>query len=79
MQSGKDECIMPFLRQCALEEKSEVLQDLDSVICSSSSEVAARGMASVAEYLAALAKGHGGLRSGPAANPCWKRAYELLV
>ncbi|XP_008580538.1 PREDICTED: L-fucose kinase [Galeopterus variegatus] len=40
--------------------------------------VAARALACVADVLGCMAEGHGGLRSGPAANPEWTRPFMYL-
>ncbi len=43
-----------------------------------SAGVAARALANIADVLACMAHGRGGMRSGPAANLHWKAAFELL-
>lgn len=40
--------------------------------------VAARCLSCVADVLVCMARGRGGLRSGPAANEAWSSAYVLL-
>lgn len=41
-------------------------------------DVAARSFAWIADMLACMAKGHGGLRSGPAANEAFSPAFQQL-
>lgn len=43
-----------------------------------SAGVAARVLANIADVLGQLAMGEGGLRSGPAANQDWQKAFQLL-
>ncbi|KAI0236301.1 L-fucose kinase [Lamellibrachia satsuma] len=43
-----------------------------------SAGIAARTLANIACLLSCMARGHGGLQSGPAANQCWKPAMLLL-
>ena len=40
--------------------------------------IAARTLANIADVLAARARGRGGLRSGPAGNRQWSKAFQLL-
>lgn len=40
--------------------------------------VAARALACIADVLGCMAKGEGGLRSGPAANKAWEPAFQHL-
>ncbi|XP_043083720.1 L-fucose kinase isoform X2 [Puntigrus tetrazona] len=74
--------LLPFFRAAALAgQQEELLQVLDSVAAGSSADlgVAARCLACIADVLGCLAgEGKGGLRSGPAANPLWAPAFQLL-
>ncbi|CAH1780096.1 unnamed protein product [Owenia fusiformis] len=57
----------------------EVLETLDQVAMETSSAgVAARTLANIADVLGCMARNNGGLRSGPAANKSWGRAFHLL-
>ncbi|XP_022083958.1 L-fucose kinase-like [Acanthaster planci] len=78
--AGDNQILMPFLRSAAVEGYAvQILETVDQGICESNSpSIAARGLAFIANILAAMADGKGGLRSGPAANPAWKSAYQLL-
>ena len=40
--------------------------------------IAARTLANIADVLGCMAGPKGGLRSGPAANKSWAKAFELL-
>lgn len=40
--------------------------------------MAARCLSCIADVLVCMARGKGGLRSGPAANMAWRSAYSLL-
>lgn len=40
--------------------------------------IAARTLANIADVLGCMADGQGGMRSGPAANQSWSRAFRLL-
>uniref|UniRef100_A0A8W8K6I8 L-fucose kinase n=1 Tax=Magallana gigas TaxID=29159 RepID=A0A8W8K6I8_MAGGI len=57
-----------------------ILEKLDSVAKSSKGDpgVAARTLANIADVLGSKAGQKGGLRSGPAANKAWAKAFNLL-
>ncbi|KAK6982593.1 L-fucose kinase, partial [Biomphalaria glabrata] len=56
-----------------------VLQMLDKVASETKSPgIAARMLANIADVLGGMAKGQGGLRSGPAGNVAWKKAFTYL-
>ncbi|ESO90992.1 hypothetical protein LOTGIDRAFT_217536 [Lottia gigantea] len=56
-----------------------ILEKLDRMASETASPgVAARSLANVADILSCLAGKKGGLRSGPAANISWKKAFHLL-
>ncbi|XP_022341951.2 L-fucose kinase-like isoform X3 [Crassostrea virginica] len=57
-----------------------ILEKLDSVARGSRSDpgVAARTLANIADVLGSRAGQRGGLRSGPAANKAWAKAFHLL-
>ncbi|XP_013387060.1 L-fucose kinase-like isoform X2 [Lingula anatina] len=57
----------------------EILETLDKFACSTSDPgLAARTLAQVADVLGFMANKRGGMRSGPAANKAWSKAYKLL-
>ncbi|KAJ7312061.1 hypothetical protein JRQ81_006396 [Phrynocephalus forsythii] len=72
--------LLPLLRSAALEGFQEpMLETLDQVASAARDPgVAARALACVADLLGCLAKGRGGLRSGPAANAAWLPAFRHL-
>lgn len=49
-----------------------------AIQCSETPATAARTLANIADLLGCMAKGKGGLRSGPAANMAWNKAFNLL-
>ncbi|GAB1609418.1 L-fucose kinase-like [Argonauta hians] len=57
-----------------------MLKALDNVAidCQQTPGTAARTLANIADLLACMAKGCGGLRSGPAANSSWNKAFQFL-
>ncbi|KAK6032974.1 hypothetical protein OSTOST_00829, partial [Ostertagia ostertagi] len=55
----------------------DILAELES-LCSQSVPHCARALMLTAEYLAIRARGRGGLRSGPAANPAFTRIFDLM-
>ena len=59
-------------------EFDTLLGSLDALAAEATPLVAARIFAAIAEALALRASGHGGLRSGPAANPAWAGALHKL-
>ncbi|XP_076863002.1 L-fucose kinase [Brachyhypopomus gauderio] len=77
-----DHNLLPSIRAAVLAgQQGALLEALDSVASGSSGDlgVAARTLACIADVLGSLAgEGHGGLRSGPAANPSWAPAFSLL-
>ncbi|XP_067326996.1 L-fucose kinase [Anolis sagrei] len=80
LQEGGGVSLRPLLRSAALEGHHEAMLDaLDDVAsCAEDPRVCARALSCVADLLSCLAKGEGGLRSGPAANPAWAPAFRLL-
>ncbi|XP_021373527.1 L-fucose kinase-like isoform X1 [Mizuhopecten yessoensis] len=58
----------------------EILLTLDQVAkeCQGSPGIAARTLANIADVLGCMAATKGGLRSGPAANKSWARAFHKL-
>ncbi|KAH0619396.1 hypothetical protein JD844_000008 [Phrynosoma platyrhinos] len=80
LMEGSGRSLLPLLRSAVLEGYQEAMLDtLDEVAASASDPgVAARALACIADLLACMAKGEGGLRSGPAANPSWAPAFQHL-
>lgn len=79
----KNQSLRPIYNSIVLEpsEFSEhLLKTLDDVAiqCSQTPATAARTLANIADLLGCMAKGKGGLRSGPAANIAWNKAFNLL-
>ncbi|XP_078067282.1 L-fucose kinase isoform X2 [Mustelus asterias] len=76
----KDNSLWPLIRAAVCEGKEQqILNTLDAVAMAPvDTGVAARTLACVADVLGCMAGGQGGLRSGPAANPAWTDAFQLL-
>ncbi|XP_060131908.1 L-fucose kinase isoform X3 [Zootoca vivipara] len=72
--------LLPLIRSAALEGYHKaMLETLDQVASMARDPgVAARSLACIADLLGCLAKGEGGLRSGPAANVAWAQAFQHL-
>ncbi|XP_054856789.1 L-fucose kinase isoform X2 [Eublepharis macularius] len=72
--------LLPLIRSAVIEGYQEaVLKTLDEIASTASDPgVAARALACIADVLACMAKGEGGLRSGPAANEAWAPAFQQL-
>nr|XP_028595272.1 L-fucose kinase isoform X2 [Podarcis muralis] len=72
--------LLPLIRSAALEGYHKaMLETLDKVASMAKDPgVAARSLACIADLLGCLAKGEGGLRSGPAANAAWAQAFQHL-
>ncbi|CAI5782010.1 L-fucose kinase isoform X2 [Podarcis lilfordi] len=72
--------LLPLIRSAALEGYHKaMLETLDQVASMAKDPgVAARSLACIADLLGCLAKGEGGLRSGPAANAAWAQAFQHL-
>ncbi|XP_053174928.1 L-fucose kinase [Scomber japonicus] len=85
LTSRTDVCLLPCFRAAALGgQQGALLETLDSIAAGSGMGpgaelgVAARCLSCIADVLVCMAKGRGGLRSGPAANEAWSSAYFLL-
>ncbi|NXA17357.1 FUK kinase, partial [Ibidorhyncha struthersii] len=76
----QDSSLLPLARSAVHEGYHEaVLGTLDEVATTAGDAgVAARALACIAEVLGCMARGEGGLRSGPAANREWALAFGLL-
>ncbi|XP_072374710.1 L-fucose kinase isoform X2 [Scyliorhinus torazame] len=76
----KDNSLWPLIRAAVCEgNEQQILNTLDGVATATEDMgVAARTLACVADVLGCMAGGQGGLRSGPAANPAWTDAFQLL-
>ncbi|XP_066493158.1 L-fucose kinase isoform X2 [Tiliqua scincoides] len=72
--------LLPLIRSAVIEGYQEaMLNTLDQVASTASNPgVAARALACIADLLGCMAKGEGGLRSGPAANKAWALAFQHL-
>ncbi|XP_042336778.1 L-fucose kinase isoform X2 [Sceloporus undulatus] len=80
LMEGSGRSLLPLLRSAVLEGYQEAMLDTLDEVASSARDpgVAARALACIADLLACMAKGEGGLRSGPAANPAWDPAFQHL-
>ncbi|XP_067905880.1 L-fucose kinase [Heterodontus francisci] len=76
----KDNSLWPLIRAAVCEgHEQQILNTLDTVAATTEDlGVAARTLACVADVLGCMARGQGGLRSGPAANWAWTDAFQLL-
>uniref|UniRef100_A0A7M4E1V4 Fucose kinase n=1 Tax=Crocodylus porosus TaxID=8502 RepID=A0A7M4E1V4_CROPO len=76
----QDHSLLPLIRSAVHEGYQEaMLSTLDQVASTASDAgVAARALACIADVLGCMAKGEGGLRSGPAANREWLPAFHRL-
>uniref|UniRef100_A0A3P8X4B2 L-fucose kinase n=1 Tax=Cynoglossus semilaevis TaxID=244447 RepID=A0A3P8X4B2_CYNSE len=88
LTSCSDVCLLPYFRAAVLSGQQEaLLQTLDDIAAGNIEQgagpgaemgVAARCLSCIADVLVYMAGRRGGLRSGPAANRAWIRAYSLL-
>ncbi|NWI64307.1 FUK kinase, partial [Todus mexicanus] len=76
----QDSSLLPLARSAVHEGYHEaVLGTLDEVASTAGDAgIAARALACIAEVLGCMARGEGGLRSGPAANREWASAFRRL-
>ncbi|XP_030367935.1 L-fucose kinase isoform X3 [Strigops habroptila] len=76
----QDSSLLPLARSAVHEGYHEaVLGTLDEVASTAGDAgIAARALACIAEVLGCMARGEGGLRSGPAANRKWASAFGRL-
>eukprot|EP00039_Didymoeca_costata_P007148 m.96786 g.96786 ORF g.96786 m.96786 type:complete len:1097 (-) comp13559_c0_seq1:132-3422(-) len=71
-------CLLPFFTECS-QNPDAVFSCLDKVASETSSPgIAARALACCADMLGTLARGRGGLRSGPGRNQLFQDAFEHL-
>ncbi|XP_074055473.1 L-fucose kinase isoform X2 [Macrotis lagotis] len=80
LEGRQDLSLLPLIR-AATHEGSHglLLTTLDQVAAQAEDPgVAARALACIADVLGCMARGHGGLRSGPAANQDWALAFQYL-
>ncbi|XP_030313845.1 L-fucose kinase [Calypte anna] len=78
---GRQDCsLLPLARSAVHEGYHEVLLGTLDEVASTAGDagIAARALACIAEVLGCMARGEGGLRSGPAANREWASAFGLL-
>lgn len=88
LTSRTDVCLLPCFRAAVLGgQQGALLETLDNIASGSSKQgaelgadlgVAARCLSCIADVLVCMARGRGGLRSGPAANEAWSPAYTML-
>ncbi|XP_006878926.1 PREDICTED: L-fucose kinase [Elephantulus edwardii] len=80
LEAQQDFSLQPLIRAAVHEGcPGPLLATLDQVAAGAGDPgVAARALACVADVLACMADGCGGLRSGPAANPEWTRPFSYL-
>ncbi|XP_008061505.2 L-fucose kinase [Carlito syrichta] len=80
LEARQDLSLRPLIRAAVREGcPGPLLATLDQVAAEAEDPgVAARALACVADVLGCMAEGHGGLRSGPAANPEWMRPFSYL-
>nr|XP_012627899.1 L-fucose kinase isoform X1 [Microcebus murinus] len=80
LEARQDLSLRPLIRAAVREGcPGPLLATLDQVAAGAGDPgVAARALACVADVLGCMAEGHGGLRSGPAANPEWMRPFSYL-
>ncbi|XP_072728311.1 L-fucose kinase isoform X3 [Ciconia boyciana] len=76
----QDSSLLPLIRSAVHEGYHEaVLGTLDDVASTAGDTgIAARALACIADVLGCMARGEGGLRSGPAANREWASAFRHL-
>ncbi|XP_004600934.2 L-fucose kinase isoform X1 [Sorex araneus] len=80
LEAQQDRSLRPLIRAAVGEGcPGPLLAMLDQVAAGvGDAGVAARALACVADVLGCMAEGHGGLRSGPAANPEWLQPFWTL-
>ncbi|KAM6223797.1 L-fucose kinase [Rhynchocyon petersi] len=80
LETRQDVSLRPIIRAAVQESCSGFLLDILDDVAGSAEDpgVAARALACVADVLGCMADGHGGLRSGPAANPEWTLSFSYL-
>ncbi|XP_068169500.1 L-fucose kinase [Antennarius striatus] len=86
LRTQADICLLPYFRAVVLGNQMGVLlETLDSIAAGSTEQeaesqlgMAPRCLACIADVLVCMARGKGGLRSGPAANDAWSAAFSLL-
>ncbi|NWH73874.1 FUK kinase, partial [Piaya cayana] len=76
----QDSSLLPLTRSAVHEGYHEALLGTLDEVASTASDagIAARALACIAEVLGCMARGEGGLRSGPAANREWALAFGCL-
>ncbi|XP_072492684.1 L-fucose kinase isoform X2 [Notamacropus eugenii] len=80
LEGRQDQSLLPLIRAATYEGcHGLLLTTLDQVASQPEDPgVAARALACIADVLGCMAGGHGGLRSGPAANQEWALAFQYL-
>ncbi|XP_056680562.1 L-fucose kinase isoform X2 [Monodelphis domestica] len=80
LEERRDLSLLPLIRAATHEGyHGLLLTTLDQVAAQAQDPgVAARALACIADVLGCMAGGHGGLRSGPAANQEWALAFQYL-
>ncbi|XP_030811890.1 L-fucose kinase isoform X5 [Camarhynchus parvulus] len=76
----QDSSLLPLARSAVHEGYHKAMLDTLDEVASTASDagIAARALACIAEVLGCMARGEGGLRSGPAANREWASAFGRL-
>ena len=71
--------LLDIYERCAARNETRIFQLLDAIALEAPMDVLARTFAHMADVLAAFAGKGRGLRSGPARNPAWQQALQLLT
>ena len=74
----KDRPLLPIIQRCQPEYKADLLASLDSIASTGPLDVCARTLCTIADVLASLPGTHMFTRTGPARNPQWAHAIELI-
>ncbi len=74
----RDTCLQAVLKRCVRENRYDVFPTFDNIAAVSPPEGTSRVFSNIADTLAAFAGTRAGLRSGPARNTAWKKAFDLL-
>ncbi|KAK8795498.1 hypothetical protein WA158_000155 [Blastocystis sp. Blastoise] len=76
----EDECILPFIKKLVADGAmiDQAFCTLDELASTGPLDTVPRVLSTIADLLAELSAGNGGLRSGPARNPDWEFALNKL-
>ncbi|XP_055339839.1 L-fucose kinase-like isoform X2 [Paramacrobiotus metropolitanus] len=79
LNQGQDFYFVPYFNSAVVDGFAEkILNALDMVAAGSSHGVAARTLNLIGDMISSMAQGHGGLRSGPAANEAFQHAFQAF-